>query len=688
MKHPLTLVWMLLVCGAVSAQRPSSAALDKLLSQLAGAKDDTTRVIVLSSLANSFIYYDQETGLRYASQALQLADSIGWQKGIALAKTAAGRLYWRKGKFDDALKNHFDALSIYRQQGDQYQTASLLTFIGQDYGDNGQYTEAIDYWSQALNIFDSLHNQRKVASIYNLYSWAYENMGDYPEALRYNYASLKIYEELGDSTAIAFTNGNIAQDFVTLGNYAQALRYFRQGLNALKLINDSINLTGYYVNCASVYAEMKSYDLALAAIDTALRIAPQVRDTFSLAYAHAGRGEIYLRLNNYASALNDYRSAATLFHAVSNKDQLSGAYGKLGVCYTYLGEYDSARSAFEKQRALAWQLGTGISITQYYQGMQLLDSMTGNWNDAFTHYYKYVAGHDSIFNDRSLQKLVQVRLSYETEKKEALARAEQEKKDIIRRNIRYSIASGMGGALIFLVVVYRQRNKIAKEKKRSDRLLLNILPEETAEELKATGTAEAKSYEMVTVMFTDFKDFTKAAEWMTAQELVSEINFLFSEFDKIISKHKIEKIKTIGDSYMCAGGLPVPNKTNAADVVNAALEIQRFMNRLSEERRSENKHFFEIRIGIHTGPVVAGIVGLKKFAYDIWGDTVNLAARMESGCEEGLVNISGATYDEIKDQFVCTYRGKIKVKNKGEVDMYYVGQAMQANPPAPVTRLQ
>lgn len=687
MKNTLALFWMLLVCGAVSAQRPSSAVLDKLLSQLAQAKDDTTRIIVLSSLATSHVYYDQETGLDYADQALQLSDSIGWQKGIAVSKTAAGRLYWRKGKFEEALKNHFAALSIYQQLGDKYQSAQLLTFIGQDYGDNGQYTEAIDYWSQALKIFDSLNDKRKVASVYNLYSWAYENMGDYPEALRYNYASLKLYEELGDSTAIAFTNGNIAQDFVTLGNYAQALRYFRQGLKALEMINDSINLAAYYVNCASVYTEMKSYDLGIEAIDTAIRIARQVRDTFSLAYAHTGRGEIYLRQNNYASALSDFRLATAFFRAVSNKDQLTGAYGKLGVCYTYLGEYDSARSVFKKQLALAQQLGTGISLTQYYQGMQLLDSMTGNWNDAFTHYYRYVIGHDSIFNDRNMQKLAQVHLSYDTEKKEALAQAEQEKKDIIRRNIRNSIASGMGGALIFLVVVYRQRNKIAREKKRSDHLLLNILPEETAEELKATGSAGARSYDKATVMFTDFKDFTKAAEWMTAHELVSEINFLFSEFDKIISKYKIEKIKTIGDSYMCAGGLPVPNKTNATDVVNAALDIQQFMKRLNEDRQREDKHFFEIRIGIHTGPVVAGIVGLKKFAYDIWGDTVNLASRMEAGCEEGMVNISGATFEEIKDQFKCIYRGKVMAKNKGEVDMYYVEETIAGNSSESATTL-
>lgn len=186
-----------------------------------------------------------------------------------------------------------------------------------------------------------------------------------------------------------------------------------------------------------------------------------------------------------------------------------------------------------------------------------------------------------------------------------------------------------------------------------------------------TGTTQAKDFEMVTVMFTDFKNFTSMSERMNAQELVNEINFCYSAFDTIISKYGIEKIKTIGDSYMCAGGLPVANATNAADTVNAAIDIRDFMFHEKQKRDAEGKPFFEIRIGCNTGPVVAGIVGIKKFAYDIWGDAVNIASRMESSGEAGKVNISGSTFEMVRDQFRCTHRGKISAKNKGEVDMYF-----------------
>jgi class 3 adenylate cyclase len=219
--------------------------------------------------------------------------------------------------------------------------------------------------------------------------------------------------------------------------------------------------------------------------------------------------------------------------------------------------------------------------------------------------------------------------------------------------------------------VAERTRELAEEKKKSDNLLLNILPAEVARELKLSGRSEAKTYSMVTVMFTDFKDFTRVSEKESAELLVAEIDYCFSAFDNIIQKYGIEKIKTVGDAYLCAGGLPALTYTHAQDTVNAAIEIRDFILARKIEKESRAEIPFEVRIGVHTGPVVAGIVGVKKFAYDIWGDTVNIAARMESGSEAGKVNISGTTYELVKDYFTCTYRGKVEAKNKGEVDMYF-----------------
>lgn len=220
--------------------------------------------------------------------------------------------------------------------------------------------------------------------------------------------------------------------------------------------------------------------------------------------------------------------------------------------------------------------------------------------------------------------------------------------------------------------VQERTKELRLEKQKSDDLLLNILPEEVANELKEKGSADAKQFDMVTVMFTDFKGFTKISERLSPSQLVEEIHICFKAFDDIIERHNIEKIKTIGDAYMCAGGLPVSNETHAIDVVNAAIEIRQFMQEHLEQKKLTGQEVFEIRIGIHTGPVVAGIVGIRKFAYDIWGDTVNIASRLESSGEAGKINISGSTYECVKDHYACTYRGKIEAKNKGQIDMYFV----------------
>ena len=220
--------------------------------------------------------------------------------------------------------------------------------------------------------------------------------------------------------------------------------------------------------------------------------------------------------------------------------------------------------------------------------------------------------------------------------------------------------------------VEERTNQLAEEKKKSDKLLLNILPVEIAEELKSKGTTTPKKFEKVTVMFTDFKGFTKLSENLSPEELVKNIDTCFSAFDRIIGKYGLEKIKTIGDSYMCVGGLPIENSTHAEDAVNAALEIIQFMKEQREKSKVKNSPVFEIRVGLHTGPVIAGVVGFKKFVYDIWGDTVNTASRMESSGTEGKINVSGTTYEIIKEKYNCSYRGKVQAKSKGEVEMYFV----------------
>lgn len=239
------------------------------------------------------------------------------------------------------------------------------------------------------------------------------------------------------------------------------------------------------------------------------------------------------------------------------------------------------------------------------------------------------------------------------------------------------------GGLIFAFTLafiifrnYKAKVKINKvldrQKEQIESLLLNILPKKIADELQTKGQATPRKYESVSVLFADFKDFTKISSQLTPDELVDELNNFFKAFDLIAEKHKLEKIKTIGDAYMCAGGLPTANNTHAVDTINAATEMLAFLEERRKNGDAKKNLVWELRVGIHSGPIMAGVVGTKKYAYDIWGSTVNVASRMESNGVPGKINISEATYQLVKDQFECEYRGKIMAKNVGEVEMYFV----------------
>lgn len=232
--------------------------------------------------------------------------------------------------------------------------------------------------------------------------------------------------------------------------------------------------------------------------------------------------------------------------------------------------------------------------------------------------------------------------------------------------VAYFLMEGFLKNKASLLALIREEHQVANS------LLLNIFPDETARELKERGRVAAKSYQQATVLFTDFVGFSAFARTLTAEELVEQIDFYFGAFDDIMTRYCLEKIKTIGDSYMCVGGIPAYTDNHAHDMVRAALEIRQFVVNHRDNKMSQYNYPFDIRIGIHTGPVVAGVVGSTKMAFDIWGETVNIASRIEQACEPDMINISEATHALIRHEFECVYRGRFPAKHIGEVDMYYV----------------
>ena len=313
----------------------------------------------------------------------------------------------------------------------------------------------------------------------------------------------------------------------------------------------------------------------------------------------------------------------------------------------------------------------------------------GDYVNAFKCQTLLIAKKDSIFNIEMDEKILASKFDLNFENIKSKDEIELLQKEAIITELnakrqKYVIyATGASLVVVFILAIgvlnrYRyvkKTNKIIEEEKnRSESLLLNILPSEIAEELKLKGSADARDCELVTILFTDFQDFTQTTEELSAKELIDEINNCFAAFDHICDKFGVEKIKTIGDSYMAAGGVPLPSDNSVKNTVLAALEMQAFIINRAEMKKVNNEIAFKMRVGINTGPVIAGIVGVKKFQYDIWGDTVNIASRMESSGEVGKLNISQHTYELLKDEKEFTFenRGKIVVKGKGKMEMYFV----------------
>jgi adenylate cyclase len=520
--------------------------------------------------------------------------------------------------------------------------------------------------------------------------------GDLKAAMECFVSSIKLFEKLGMEHKAAPILINLSVVHESQNDTVQAMSCLRKAIEICKRTGDTKNLGIAYLGIANVYDEGTAFDIRTHYLNLCLEanLASDYESGYS--YALIGLGNVLCEQGHYDEGIAKYHQAILIHEKLGDFHALAQAQLNLGAAQLKMGR--NAKAIVHGRSALEIAQTTG-SIEAIRHAANLLFRAfkeTGDHRSALMMHELFIQMRDSITNEENQQEVLRQQMNFDFEKKEALAQAEQEKKDAIalqelqrQKMARNGFMGGFAVVFLFAGVFFVQRNRIGKEKERSEELLLNILPSEVAEELKAKGEAEAQLIDEATVLFTDFKGFTQLSETLSPQELVADLNECFSAFDRICGKYGIEKIKTIGDSYMAAGGLPTPCDDHAQRVVRAALEMSAFISERDGGRRTGDEgnaplpshvprpSSLQIRIGIHTGPVVAGIVGVKKFQYDIWGDTVNTASRMESSGEVGKVNISEATYALVKDDFECEFRGEIEAKGKGKMGMYFVSQRMK-----------
>ncbi len=661
------------------AQTPLADSLQNLVFK---SKNATQQV----DYQNDIIWELKEDFPKIARQKIPIviaqAQKTNYLQGEAQAYNNLGVLENIHGNDSIAIVFFQKAIPLREKINDKKGLASIYNNIGNVYEDLGKYVEALDVYQKSLMIREELGDEEKAARVLYNIGIVHEAMGNYLEATNFVYKALESAEQKQDKPSIARCNTLLGNIKYELELYEQATFFYQKALNVHQNLADDYEIASDYLNLGNVKSDQLADIEALDFFQKALLIFQKLEDDSKISDCFNNIGIVEKHLKNYEKALIFFDKALKIRQKNDDQKGIMEVYNGMGDVKRRQQKLDEAFGFTQRYLAIATTIKDEKFIQKAYKDLSETYFEKGDFKKAYEFRKKYDEMRYLRLNEQRSKNFERSDALYaDTKRKYQLeTQAQQIKQDKIIRN------SLIGGAIaLFLVALllynrYRLKNKTANElsakndiieaeRKRSDNLLLNILPEKTAIELKENGFAKARRFENVSIMFTDFKSFTQVAEQLSPEDLVNELDTCFKAFDEIIGRYNIEKIKTIGDAYMCASGLPETNNRHAHDMILAAMEMQQFM---LEYNKNKGENTFEMRIGINSGAVVAGVVGSKKFAFDIWGDSVNLAARMESAGEIGKINIAQATFDLVKNDFYCEPRGKLLAKNKGEVEMYFV----------------
>jgi len=598
--------------------------------------------------SNLFVQQKYSESYQYLNTYIDFVKK-NYPQNLAEAYNNLGKFYIATNDFRKALQT-FKKVIFFYDIKDSENIALASRNVGASYSGLKKFDSAQIYFNKAYHYAESVGNKQNMADIQNLISHMYVTKGDYEKAETaiglatdfwpdnlYNksyYAQIKVYNISKDSLLIKKDERRRSE----LESIISGLQKNIEGANTQNWYSDPYLLISDYTTLSNAYELLGNYKNAHEFFQKAMREKEKVFGLEKMKELSSAQSETDLANERARVKLEEETKRIQLQKEIELK----------ALRFEYEKKQAAAKTEEERKRLALEEDLKRKEIQIKFDEEQKAVALKYN-------------------QEKNIARINQ-------EKKDAIAKAELESSQN-QKNI-WAVGAGLSLLLLgFAGYSYNQKRKdnkkIAEEKKKSDDLLLNILPFEVAEELKEKGKTNAKHFDEVSVLFTDFVNFTANSERIGVQEVLNELNICFTEFDRIMEKYGLEKIKTIGDAYLAVSGLPVSNERHAKNAVNASLEILSYI----QQRKKNNPNALDIRIGIHSGPVIAGIVGVKKFAYDIWGDTVNTAARMEQNSSLGKLNVSEATYHLIKNYFSFEYRGKIETKGKGAMDMYFVNES-------------
>jgi len=500
-----------------------------------------------------------------------------------------------------------------------------------------------------------------------------------PNAVKFYLISLKESEKTNNLTGIARAKMGIGMVYFTINNYPKAIKNFENALTINRRLKNyqKISLQQYLIGYSLV--SLKEYTKAKLFIDSSIKLISTLDDSVGLMQSKFALANCYKGQEKYKEATNLYNQLLPEFKARREWVPLSMIYMSLAEILYLQGKLPLALNYLRIADEFATKVSNPVPRLNVSELRYKIYRAMGDNNKAFIFLNRYSSLKDSIVNFEFISQISISEATYNYEKEESVLKEKQVKREahyqskFAYENRKQIVLTAITLLAILVVIsIYFAYRWMSKQKRISENLLRNILPEETAKELKKYGMAVPRNHSGISIMFCDIKNFSQIAEKLSPEAVVEMLDFYFKNFDTIMEEFGIEKIKTIGDAYMCAAGLHHVSNENERNIIAAAQRILEFSMGIENLMIKKYGIAFYFRIGIHTGSVVSGVVGRKKFTYDIWGDAVNIAARMEQNSIPGKINISGDTFNFVKDYFNCEYRGKIAAKNKGEIDMYFV----------------
>ncbi len=691
-----TLLFLILVLSisitnkATADDKPlqGKAKLDSLEAELPYAKGDTNEVNLLINLSDGYAFLDADKGIKFGNQSVELANKINWEKGLAKCYYTIATCYYSNNNLKKAMNYLLKSLEVSRKTGNKREIAQSLGNIGILYEIQTDNTKALEYYSKAVRMNKEIGNNVNLAMNLSNIGVVYENQSNYPKALDYFFKALKLNEKTNTSISMVANLSNIGLIYKKLGNSTKALKYSLKALEIAEKNEYKRKTASILLNVAVLYKISSDYKKAMSYNLRALKLNKELKAYHNLALNYSNIGNLKKFESNYSEALNYYKKALILYEEYGSIKDVASIYLSFASLYIDLNAPETNAKFWDElrvveglnkeislERAINYltqsksiyiEIKDQFRLSKTYNLLHKANNLKGNYHKSLEYYKQYKQLQDSIFSQNNADKIAALEKAREDDlkqkeiEKQKLKIAEQEKRE------KLILYFSIGFIIVMAVVMFI----IYRLLKRSDKLLYNVLPVSIAKRLKNKEHPISDYFTQASIVFIDIVNFTEMAKNEDPRKLVEALNAIFTSYDTIAKKYGLEKIKTIGDSYMAAAGIPEVQKDNTHRAAQMALEVKEMMS----DYRTANGVKIEVRIGLDCGPVVAGVIGENKFIYDMWSDAVNTASRMESTSESGQVHITECFKEAVSeyDEFDYVERGEIEIKGKGKMKTYYI----------------